>query len=550
MYDEEGSDQGPRGTFETYKAEGDNLYKQGEYKKAIESYNTALELTGENLDKNCLVARSKCYLQLGDTEKALNDAEQSLSEEKEFHKGLFQKAEVLYCMGDFEMALVFYHRGHKIRPELQEFRLGIQKAQEAIDNSVGSPSKVRLTKDGDLSFFAKQDEKVKPKKYGTYSKPVAQKEKQKELPKSAGSEKTVKQLLGELYKDKDYLEKLLKDFDMNTKIGQDASDCLNYLNSRIEFWRQQKPIYARKKEQMEKSKGRTGTKGGPSNNNQYVINELEKIDEALAQGKYEESLKMSEKLLKKVDSWTDDMIQDRESVVANLQSAMGNAYLEMAQYENALAAHQKDLDIANKLDDEDGKSRALDNLGRVYARCGKYQNAVDVWEEKLPLSKSALESTWLFHEIGRCHLEMGKFTEAKDYGEKSMAAAEEAKDNVWKLNASVLIAQADVKLGDYQAATESFERSLEMAKVQGDTAAETAIKKALEDVNERIVKGLKGDDEEGYGGGEEKTHEEKEAPEETEETKETEEKTERVEEEVKDETETKEAEEKEEGTYD
>lgn len=35
------------------------------------------------------------------------------------------------------MSLVFYHRGHKLRPELQEFRLGIQKAQEAIDNSVG-----------------------------------------------------------------------------------------------------------------------------------------------------------------------------------------------------------------------------------------------------------------------------------------------------------------------------------------------------------------------------------------------------------------------------
>ena len=38
------------------------------------------------------------------------------------------------------MALVFYHRGHKLRPELQEFRLGIQKAQEAIDNSVGCKS--------------------------------------------------------------------------------------------------------------------------------------------------------------------------------------------------------------------------------------------------------------------------------------------------------------------------------------------------------------------------------------------------------------------------
>lgn len=53
-------------------------------------------------------------------------------------QGLYQKAETLYTMGDFEFALVYYHRGHKLRPELQKFRLGIQKAQEAIDNSVGS----------------------------------------------------------------------------------------------------------------------------------------------------------------------------------------------------------------------------------------------------------------------------------------------------------------------------------------------------------------------------------------------------------------------------
>ena len=57
-------------------------------------------------------------------------------------QGLFQKAEALYQMGDFEYALVFYHRGHKLRPELQEFRLGIQKAQEAIDNCVGSKYKM------------------------------------------------------------------------------------------------------------------------------------------------------------------------------------------------------------------------------------------------------------------------------------------------------------------------------------------------------------------------------------------------------------------------
>lgn len=56
----------------------------------------------------------------------------------DFLQGLYQKAEALYAKGEFEWALMFYHRGFKLRPELQEFRLGIQKAQEAIDNAVGS----------------------------------------------------------------------------------------------------------------------------------------------------------------------------------------------------------------------------------------------------------------------------------------------------------------------------------------------------------------------------------------------------------------------------
>ncbi len=52
-------------------------------------------------------------------------------------QGILQKADALYSKGDFEHALVFYHRGNKLRPEVQSFRLGIQKSQEAIDNSIG-----------------------------------------------------------------------------------------------------------------------------------------------------------------------------------------------------------------------------------------------------------------------------------------------------------------------------------------------------------------------------------------------------------------------------
>ena len=41
-------------------------------------------------------------------------------------------------MGEFELALVFFHRGEKLRRgDVKEFQLGINKAREAIDNCVG-----------------------------------------------------------------------------------------------------------------------------------------------------------------------------------------------------------------------------------------------------------------------------------------------------------------------------------------------------------------------------------------------------------------------------
>lgn len=52
--------------------------------------------------------------------------------------GILQKAEALYHLGNFEHALMYYHRGLRIRPEMQEFRLGVQKSKEAIENTIGS----------------------------------------------------------------------------------------------------------------------------------------------------------------------------------------------------------------------------------------------------------------------------------------------------------------------------------------------------------------------------------------------------------------------------
>ncbi|NXE14158.1 TTC25 protein, partial [Lophotis ruficrista] len=469
----------PAGTFPGFMTEGTLLCRRAEYEKALACFNNALKL--REGDKYCLVARSKCYLKLGDTENSLKDAEASLQIDKTFSKGLYQKAETLYTMGDFEFALVFYHRGYRLRPELQKFRLGIAKSEEAIVNSVGSPSSVKLENKEDLRFISRQAESRKANQKLQIKLPKDQKWTRKQKP--VKNPKTERQLLGELYADKAYLEKLLTDKDLmesSTKQGVKVADMvlngISYLETRSEFWQQQKPIYARVRERkLRQQRWIRDKKRKPAEAARYIEKTMEDIDLLLSGDSPEESWKKAERLLKTIQKWSDDEVPNRNELIGRLHSCIGNAQLEMGQAEAALQSHQIDLESARRNELPDAVSRALDNIGRVYARIGKLQQAIDAWEEKIPMAKSSLERSWLFHEIGRCYFELNKVEPARNYGQKSLQAAEEAGDVECQLAATVLMAQAQVKLKAYRSAILSFEKALEKARLIHNRAAQKAI---------------------------------------------------------------------------
>jgi len=95
----------------------------------------ALELKNKN--KSALVARSQCHLKLGDAAAALKDAEASFDSEDTYIQGLYQFAEALFNLGQFEQALIAFHRGFRARRDKEEFRVGINKAQDAIRRAIG-----------------------------------------------------------------------------------------------------------------------------------------------------------------------------------------------------------------------------------------------------------------------------------------------------------------------------------------------------------------------------------------------------------------------------
>ncbi|XP_068145432.1 outer dynein arm-docking complex subunit 4 [Drosophila tropicalis] len=215
--------------------------KNANPENAIHFFCKALELN--STDINALISRSKCYLLLGESAKALQDAETALAEDKNNIRAIYQKAESLYYLGQFEQSLMFFHRGLRARPELASFRLGVQKTQEAIENTIGA--KTKATAAPPKSSRNRKSDEETPKSQGATTQPTLRKPTKADLER-----RNARKLLGELCVDKEYLEKLLLHPDLvradtNTEnISTFAKEAVAFLNKRQEFWRQQRPCTA------------------------------------------------------------------------------------------------------------------------------------------------------------------------------------------------------------------------------------------------------------------------------------------------------------------
>eukprot|EP00911_Craspedida_sp_UC1_P001358 UC1_evm1s1024 len=143
--------------------------------------------------------------------------------------------------------------------------------------------------------------------------------------------------------------------------------------------------------------------------------------------------------------------------------------------------------LAQKKGSSEAESRALGNIGRVYANQGLFDKALEAWLKKVPLVSDALESSWLFHEIGRCHYAKAEYLPAKEMGEKSKTHAIEADDAGWQLNSLILVGQAQAELGDLNEAVESFEAAKKLAKITSDGGAVTKLNRSISETKERMV---------------------------------------------------------------
>ena len=69
-----------------------------------------------------MLAAAKCHTLQGEWESALKAAEYVLDKEPKNPKAILVKSEGLFNLCQFELALVFFHRGIIIAPDIEDFR--------------------------------------------------------------------------------------------------------------------------------------------------------------------------------------------------------------------------------------------------------------------------------------------------------------------------------------------------------------------------------------------------------------------------------------------
>jgi tetratricopeptide (TPR) repeat protein len=115
-------------------AEAESLARKRDFEQACRYYTEALEI--EPSDKNLLLQRCRCFIALGVPERGVQDADAVLKLDKTHWRAALAKAQALYAGGNFEFALIAFHRGLKLRSDVDDFRLGIQKCKAAINDSI------------------------------------------------------------------------------------------------------------------------------------------------------------------------------------------------------------------------------------------------------------------------------------------------------------------------------------------------------------------------------------------------------------------------------
>jgi tetratricopeptide (TPR) repeat protein len=237
-------------TLSSLISEADIFLRQTNYKRAEEMYTAALKIDPQN--QHILLNRSQCRVIIGDNHGSDADANSLLQTDPKNLKAILCKANALFALGDFEMAMVtlinkvWYTRGKRIKSEVG-FMQGEHRCRESIVKAIENFNPKKLIK-----FLKQNNNAMKTHSENVHEKKANHPDESVKvlIRQDLKDIKVLKinhNLLEENFEDYLFLRKLEKDDNFDDLEVEDGTlktnvvGSVNYLEQRLEFWRSRNP---------------------------------------------------------------------------------------------------------------------------------------------------------------------------------------------------------------------------------------------------------------------------------------------------------------------
>ena len=156
---------------------------------------------------------------------------------------------------------------------------------------------------------------------------------------------------------------------------------------------------------------------------------------------------------------------------ADALDSMGVIYLKLGRYPEAADHHERALALLARIGDRIGEARSLNQLGNIHLWTGRYAEAVDSYRQALAVQRNIGDragQTRTLGNLGAAYQRLHRFAEAVDHLERAHVLAREFGDRVGEANAVGNLGIVYGKMRRFGDAVEQHRRALRIQEEIGD----------------------------------------------------------------------------------
>ncbi|UJR31869.1 hypothetical protein I4U23_019343 [Adineta vaga] len=430
---------------------------------ALDQYTKALVSKPD--DTATYIDRSRVFLKMGSIDKAQEDTDLALNliDDTSYNSNLLlyyvclQKAEVLYADGEFELALMYFHRANKIKPAQQTCLEGIQKATEILECTICNPN-IHLTI---TNHLIQVKEKPSNKINLLHRSPIRKQVPPNEIPLTQYVNKEANRLLIEVAKDRKLLIDLYTDkqssagFTGLDKAKIEARQAISIVEAQLKFLDKAECLHINN-EMMQKNLFCT------SDTDRTTLiriaeEELIHLQKLPSKEKSMEILYRSMKIINCLQSFDNKNSSPDLRIPLMLAEAfrlVGQSYNEIQLFDQSLDNYNQAYEILLPLKDQSCLYRATYDIARNLMLTNRYPEAIERFLQMINQSNSNNERAFVYQYLSFCSLNMNDYDQAKKYAYEALDYASLSNEELLRIEANILLGKIYFQLKDFPRAEE------------------------------------------------------------------------------------------------